>query len=367
MYCVKCGKQLPEGAKFCVHCGAETAFAKQSQAPTTQSPVQNGFPKGAVIAIAAIAVAAIAAIAIVVNVMGAPTKQGGSSQAAIASSSQSASKSATAATPSAEASATSATAAVSSSDSAASSSATASSSQAAPSTTTPAQASAPLIDLADSGDYYDINIFLSNFTEWVEFYTNGRTYDRSNYDLKQLVNWGMWHNAINNDGTLIKESTILPDAPNSEASRGIDGIPPHSYLRHMDTALIHNSIARYMGLDLDLSGFNPGDGSYYEQGGIMYEGLYRGSANPTDNVALVDSVEELGGNSVRVNFTVYMGYREFNAVADKSWYGLDGPSLKAAMEANGSTNITTKPGTAVVDVSGTNGDRTFTLASFEVD
>ena len=232
----------------------------------------------------------------------------------------------------------------------------------------PAPASA-LIDLSNSTDYHDINLFLSNFAEWESFYKYGNSFNRDSYDLEQLVNWGMWHNAINNDGTLIREQTVLPEAPDTEASQGIDGLDPKTYLRHMETARIEKSIKRYMGIDVDLAGYSDGTGRYYEQGGQMYEGIYRGDAPAVRDVSLASSVEDLGGNQARVHFTIYCEYGPncIKIVDDKSWYGLSGDALEQAMIADGAPGVDKHEGTAVVEVVGSGSDRSFKLVSFEVE
>ncbi len=365
MYCPTCGKPLREDAKFCAHCGSEVKFQMANQAAVpTQQPTQHGVPKGPIIAIAAIVVIAIAAIAFAMGTQATPAGQSGGNETASAPSSKSTSaSSATATSTAATASADSATASPSASAPATSSSESAS----ATSSSSVAQASAPLVDLSNPDDYYDVNIFLSNFAEWPSFYENGRTYDRANYDLKQLVNWGMWHNAINNEGTLVYESVDLPGAPASEASKGIGGIPATRYLRHMDTSLIANSISRYMGIDANLSGFNPGDGSYYERDGVMYEGTYRGDAPPLGHVALTDGIETVDDNTIRARFTIYSGPYSTQIVSDKSWYGLDGPSLESAMLAAGTSSVGRKTGTATIEVIGSGDNRSLKLVSFAVD
>ena len=223
------------------------------------------------------------------------------------------------------------------------------------------------IDLANSTDYYDVNLFLSNFSEWPEFYRNGKSFSRENVDMRQLVNWAMWHNALNDEKTLDTKSAELPGAPESEASKGIDGIKPTTYLRNMNTDLIEQTIDRFIGLDIDLTGYNSGDGAYYERDGKVYEGLYRGSADMHDNVALANAAKSMGDNIVRVDFTIYFGNSSTKAVSDKSWYGLNGQKLEAAMHDAGATNVTTKPATAFIEVIPTNDGRTFKLVSFEIN
>lgn len=228
------------------------------------------------------------------------------------------------------------------------------------------KSSTPIIDLSKPDDYYEMNIFLSNFAEWREFYQNGREFDREEYDVKQLVNWGMWHNAINDDKALVTKSVEVAGAPASALSREITGVPATSYPRHMKTELIEKAISQYFGIDLDLKNYNSEDGAYFEHDGEMYEGLYRGDAAPRDNVALADSAKSFNGNIVCVEFTMYCGNKSIQAVSDKSWYGLTGPKLETAMRNAGSTSITTQTGTAYVEVIGSGSDRTFNLVSFAV-
>ncbi len=45
--CPHCGKELPEGAKFCVNCGASLQAAQPAyQAPAYQAPAPYGAPQG---------------------------------------------------------------------------------------------------------------------------------------------------------------------------------------------------------------------------------------------------------------------------------------------------------------------------------
>ena len=225
---------------------------------------------------------------------------------------------------------------------------------------------AAIINLSNPNDYYDVNVFLSNFAEWPEFYRNDQSFDRDDYDLRQLVNWAMWHNAINNEGTLVNKAVDVPGAPASESSRLITSAKATSYPRHMRTELIEDSIERYIGIDVDLSNYDSGDGAYYERDGVMYEGLYRGDAAPRDNVVLADSAKSLGGDVVRIDFTIYSGNSSYEVVSDTSWYGLDGKKLTAAMRSAGSSKVTTQTGTAYIEIVGTGSNRTFHLVSFKV-
>lgn len=412
MFCEQCGAEIPEGALFCGKCGSKTpsdvpaaqepgalgqvppggmeAFAEgapaagqaapfgQEPAAAQAGPIPRSVPAKAkgdparrnkiiLIVSIAVAVAAIAFIAVMFafqNAPNTPNGQAGTTQTATT-------QTATTQTGAAD-------------EKGGKPGQTDNTEDAAPAGESkeepepevepePAPAPAPasaLIDLSNPTDYYDINIFLSNFAEWDPFYRyDGHPYDRNNYDLRQLVNWGMWHNAINNDGTLIYEEAYLPDAPDTQTGDVGGSDSRKAYPRHMETSRIENSISRYMGIDLDLSGYNSGDGAYYEQGGLMYEGLYRGDSPWLRNVALADRVEDVGNGQVRVNFTIYIenGSNEYGVISDKSWYGLNPSELEQAMYADGARGFSMCSGTAVVDVNGSGSDRTFTLASFSVD
>ena len=333
-----------------------------------------------VIAIVSLSIVAVCAIGVAVGFgLGAFDGLGSSGKAAPAASQAAASASASASTSASAASESAASKAAEKSEAAASAGASASagssSADLVPDTRSSTGSSkivqptqhATAIDLANTTDYYDVNLFLSNFSEWPEFYRNGKSFARDNVDMRQLVNWAMWHNALNNESTLDTNAADLPGAPESEASKGIDGIAPTTYLRSMSTELIEQTIESYTGLDVDLAGYNSGDGAYYERDGKMYEGLYRGSADMHDNVALANSVKSMGDNVVRVDFTIYFGNSSTKAVSDKSWYGLNGQKLEAAMRAAGATNVTTKPATAFIEVVPTNDGRTFRLVSFELN
>ena len=44
MFCMNCGNQLPDGAKFCMHCGASLNGSSQAQAVTPVTPVVESIP-----------------------------------------------------------------------------------------------------------------------------------------------------------------------------------------------------------------------------------------------------------------------------------------------------------------------------------
>ena len=369
MFCMSCGEQLPDNVTFCTKCGnpvtqsrqvaVETPHYGQDQlAPEGVSVEKKPKGNGGAIAVSIVAgIVCLCAVGILVaNAMGIINLQ----EMVGRSSTSTPAATATGSAQSESAGATGSASAESSAGSASASAPAASSQAAAPKPV--------LIDLSKSDDYYAINIFLSNFTEWEEFWRNGKTFDRNNPDKEQLVNWGMWHNALNNSGTLVSGETQVPGAPKASWLYEVDAkSPDNTYLRHMDTSRIEGSISRYIGLDVSLSGYDSGDGKYYESGGTMYEGTYRGAASPTDYIALADRTETIDDNLVRVEFTVYCGYNVFgSAVSDTSWYGLDGDSLTAAMKANGSSRVETKSGVAVVEYVGAGSDPAYRLVSFSV-
>lgn len=340
---------------------ADQSLPLQAAPEAAAASPKNGIIVGIIAVSVVVIIAAVAVIVFVLKPFGSSenTPTPDSVQVASQLSSSASQTSSSAASSSAAASSASASSSSSVSSSSASSSSAASSSASA---STPAP-----ISLSDSDDYYDINIFLSNFAEWLPFWEGGKKFDRDNYDMDQVIEWGMWHNALNNSEAIEEGSYRLSGAPASEASKGIDGISSDTYLRRMQTSAIDRSIQRYLGLNLSLSGYESSAGRYCERDGYMYEGTYRGTSNPIDNVVLSTNVEGLGKNTMRVDFTIYMGSHEFQEVADKSWYGMSGSDLEAAMLANGSTGVAKKTGTAVVEVVGSGNDRSFQLVSFQVN
>lgn len=44
MFCMNCGKELPDGAKFCMHCGATLDRSSQAQPVTPATPVVESIP-----------------------------------------------------------------------------------------------------------------------------------------------------------------------------------------------------------------------------------------------------------------------------------------------------------------------------------
>ena len=223
------------------------------------------------------------------------------------------------------------------------------------------------VDLSDPSDYYDMNVFLSNFAEWSEFYRDGAEFDREDYDLEQIVNWAMWHNAINDETTLVTKTVEIAGATPSQISKTIGNVPATSYPRHMSTALIEDTISRYLGIDVNLKDYDSKDGAYYERDGKLYEGLYRGDAVPCDNVALADKVLDLDEDTVCVVFTIYSGNASTKVVSDDTWYSMSGNKLKSAMRAAGSKSVVIQTGTAYVQVVEQDGNRTFKLVSFKMD
>lgn len=227
--------------------------------------------------------------------------------------------------------------------------------------------SSTLVDLSNPTDYYDLNIFLSNFSEWPEFWEHS-TFNRSTANNEKLVNWGFWHVVLNDSSALESGSFTPSGAPASSGSKEIEKGDPKMYPRRVETSRIQTAISRFIGSDLNLSGYNSGNGSYFEQGGYMYEGLYRGSVQVSDGTVLATDVSDAGNGTVNVKFTLYIAGTEFNeAVSDKSWYGMSDSELRAAMSGAQGRKVTTHPGTATVEVIGTGGDRAFKLVSFAVN
>ena len=46
MYCIRCGKQLADGTKYCIYCGAPTAAPKKDEHVSTEDDFTIAVPKG---------------------------------------------------------------------------------------------------------------------------------------------------------------------------------------------------------------------------------------------------------------------------------------------------------------------------------
>lgn len=218
-----------------------------------------------------------------------------------------------------------------------------------------------LINLSNPSDYRDINLFLSNFAEWSEFWWH-KSYHGANPDKLQVVNWAFWHHALNN-GALVREETEVPGATNGfSPGKSYEPGSGSWFGRHTDTAGVERAINRYLGLDYDLTGFN--DGYYAESNGNLYESAMRGSALPEGIIALANNATDLGNGEVKVDFSLYTA--SLDMISDKSWYSLTPEQAKARIEREGNADLWLNDvtGQAVVNVSGTGNDRSLTLVSF---
>ena len=45
MYCIRCGKQLADGTKYCIYCGAPTAAPKKDEHVSTEDDFTIAVPK----------------------------------------------------------------------------------------------------------------------------------------------------------------------------------------------------------------------------------------------------------------------------------------------------------------------------------
>ena len=195
---------------------------------------------------------------------------------------------------------------------------------------------APAIDLADAQQYYDANIFLSNFAEnWV--FSNG--YDRASYRMTEVLEWAFMHNALNapdrlETGTWLIEGTM---SGASEEFVGDIGAGGPVFSRRMQTEHITRALERYLGLLPDLAGIDTasdqdyGTFDFVERDGYLYEGVYRGSALFHDNVVICTSAQAEGDNLVRLQFNVYKGGNEAGKVhQDTAWYGFSVQQVEAS-------------------------------------
>jgi len=395
MYCTKCGYPIETGGVFCPRCGyqavknedASTIPVNQlhpessqprppanDQPPAqTQSANRRKTTRIAIIVVASLALIACIALLLSSNSLGeiiAPSDSKSSASSTSSASSSTAEKSkANTSSHSNNAKSDSSTSHGSSSKDASQKPVTSTK----PSETTgtsetpqsPPKTYSSFINLSNWSDFHDINIFLSNFAEWPAFYEQYGSFNRDSPNMKQLANWGMWHNVINNG--LLETGSYDPagaPAPSAAIELGQSNLP---YTRRMQTEYVNNSLQKYFGRPFDLSGYNPGDGSYYETDGYLYEGLYRGSESDTCRFAVVDGVTDIGGSLVSVDFSIVKCWSSQSQIKPSDyWYGMSYDELASTLKSAGAPSVETCKAHAVVEVVGSGSDRTFQLASFSL-
>lgn len=227
------------------------------------------------------------------------------------------------------------------------------------------------VSLSDQTDLQAVNIAVTNFTELAfdkEVQEGSVAFDRSCSDYARIVNY-------------YREHVLYNDS----AAYGVEGVPDSdpmsqkNYTLRVPVERARTSIARMLGVTLsdeqltfDLNADAGGsDGpeavSYFchatVSGGYLYIGIYDGSAEPSLGVAYATNLTDLGDNRYRVDYDVYVpgGYLMPNEI-ELSWYGLPVSDLISRIGASG----VDRRGSAVFEVSMDGGTRRFILEQMSV-
>lgn len=383
-YCTSCGKPLPYGdEKFCTSCGAPVSHSAPAAPAMPVGPQPGGqahqppaarkssaMAKVAVGLSAAAFALALVAVVLLLRPFGGPDQQSGDGSpvdGAAAPHSQTAAQASDDAAPAESASSAASGQIVDDEGDEAGQSSGAQvfplpekSSQSAESKPAEKPRASKLVNLDNADDYYAMNLFLSNFAEWFEFWWKG-DFDRSNPDMIQVVNWGFWHYVLNND-TLQKGDYHLPGTTNGYKQGEYGTTGGSYYSRRTDTAGVENAIWNYLGIDCNLSGFS--GGFFAESDGYLYESAMRGSASPRGIVAISRSAQDIGGNDVEIELEMYQV--EFDIIKDMSWYRLTPAEVVSRAKSNSETSslFEVYPATAVVHVDKSDAKHPYKLVRF---
>lgn len=207
------------------------------------------------------------------------------------------------------------------------------------------------INLEDGQQYYDINLFLTNFTEYYPF-KNG--FQRAAYDTKELIEWAFWHCALNNNSLLEHGSYTVPWT-NSGFGANVTEPGPHFSTR-LSTEAITNAISRFTGIEPDIYGYDSADWdsgkTYVESEGYVYESTIRGNAITADYVTICSSAEPVEENEVRLIFNVYRCSNNPGVHPDAEWFGYSSSQVEQEIASTG--GYLEWSGEAIVEVTADN-------------
>lgn len=227
------------------------------------------------------------------------------------------------------------------------------------------------VSLSDQADLQAVNIAVTNFTELAfdkGVQEGSVAYDRSCTDYARIVNYYREHVVYNDTSAYGVER--VPDS---------DPMSQKNYTLRVPVERARTSIARMLGVTLsdeqlafdlnaDAGGSDSPDAgafSYHAtvSGGYLYIGIYDGSAEPSLGVACATNLTDLGDNRYRVDYDVYVpgGYLMPNEI-ELSWYGLPVSDLVSKIGASG----VDRRGSAVFEVRMDGGTRRFVLEQMSV-
>lgn len=301
MFCMKCGAQLKDDARFCAKCGAPVKapelVAVETGQPTGRSPKKVAV----IVAVAVIVIAAMIAAALAFVIPNLSSGAQGSSSTGMAASSSSSAEAAKPAAAQGQSSPSVSSGTTSASAPGASSTPSATSARTA-AETPPDEAGL----LSDSAAFAKYNLFLSNFSE-----TGMKAYGQSGSNADALVRFALLHDGINSRNYW--ESNPSGTKTNREAISRIDELA-----------------ARYFGASVAYSDITAQSGFVVSEGYVLFNAADLQTS--PQGVACVTGSRKLDDGTVRVYFDVYSGSYD---ATNQDLYSLIAEELMRELGADG--------------------------------
>ncbi|MBO4365007.1 MAG: hypothetical protein J5804_01790 [Eggerthellaceae bacterium] len=176
----------------------------------------------------------------------------------------------------------------------------------------PAAGGSATINLDDSAQYQQINLFLSNFSE---VYINENPLDVANASDATLCGFTLWH-TYRNSPDLVEHGSYYDE-----------GLYHYNIRITQDRA---NELAmRYFGRSINFDNVNDMSQPYYCADGYVYAETTNGAGLP-EGIALAKSTTDLGDGTVRIDFDIYFNATQYDTT-DASLYGMSPADLMAYM------------------------------------
>ena len=349
MFCTNCGENIPDGSKFCTSCGAP---APSESAPSlmTEPEVPATSNKGLKVAAVALSIVAVLTVvgvsAALTNGFGLIHQEEASRDADAdadtepqeeAEEKPEAEEGELEAEPEEE-----------------------------PEPEPEPEPSSISVDLSDQEEFRELNVAVSNFTEQ-GFDKGEKGFSRDDIDYVSLVTFYYDHCMYNGPSAYGMEP-VPEDDPMLEDNYFGYRVPVSRARSFFETRMGVSPTDEQLSFDLNGPSTDP-SWAYRAQvsGDWLYIGIYSGAAMPSQGVASVTSITDLGDNRYRVNYDVYMPGSESDSpvmidTIDRDWYGLPANELAEAVGAAG----VDRSGSAVFEVHEAEGARKFVLEEMDV-
>lgn len=362
MFCTNCGENIPDGSKFCTFCGAP-APSEPVQDTTTGQETPAAPNKGLKVAAIALAIVAVLAVvgvsAALTNGFGLIRQEEAVPHAVVPNNpSEPKAEAETEAEPETEAEAEAEPEPEPEAEV-----------EPAPEPETETEKAATpssiSVNLDDREEFRELNVAISNFTEQ-GFDKGEKGFSRDDVDYVSLVTFYYDHCMYNGPSAYGMEP-VPEDDPMLEDNYFGYRVPVSRARSFFETRMGVSPTDEQLSFDLNGSSTDP-SWAYRAQvsGDWLYIGIYSGAAMPSQGVASVTSITDLGDNRYRVNYDVYMPGSESDSPVmidqiERDWYGLPADELEEAVGADG----VDRSGSAILEVHEAEGARKFVLEEMD--